>query len=84
MPLTIFDTKGIHGHRRERIEARSSQAESTPRARMRRGSQPMCLQAALEHSLPGRRDLSASRTFALDDDPTVIAERVRNSPEPRV
>jgi hypothetical protein len=77
MPLTVFQSKGVPGHRRERIEAAvvaggrhaSGPHEAWIAADPFRG----CVKVLIT----GSHGFERTVTFALDDDPPVIAERVR-------
>jgi hypothetical protein len=81
MPLTVFDVKGIPGHRRERIEAAvvaggkhvSGPHEAWIAADPFRGG--------FRVLITGPHGFERTMTFALDDDPAVIAERVREMVE---
>jgi hypothetical protein len=79
MPLTVFDIKGVPGHRRERIEATAvaggKQAEGRHEAWIaadpfKRGGRVL---------ITGSHGFERTVTFAIDDDPAVIAERVRET-----
>ena len=81
MPLTVFDTKGVPGYRRERIEAAVV-------AGGKRATGPHEAWIAADVSTGGVRVLITGPqgyerrvTFALYDDPAVIAERVRETME---
>lgn len=79
MPLTVFDVKGVPGHRRERIEAavvaggkhteepREAWISADP---FRRGFRVL---------ITGAHGFERNVIFALDDDPGVIAERIRET-----
>jgi hypothetical protein len=79
MPLTVFDIKGIPGHRRERIEAAvvaggkhaSGPHEVWITADPFRGGFTVLI--------TGPYGFERTVAFALDDDPAVIAERVREN-----
>jgi hypothetical protein len=81
MPLTVFQIKGIPGHRRERIEAAvvaggrhaSGPHEAWIAADPFRGG--------VKVLITGRHGFERTLVFALDDDPAVIAERVRETME---
>ena len=81
MPLTVFDIKGLPGHRRERIEAAVV-------AGGRHVAGPYEAWIAADPFNSGFRVLIAGPhgferivTFAIDDNPAVVAERVRQSLE---
>ena len=77
MPITVFDMRGIPGHRRERIEAAvvaggrhvSGLHEAWITADPFRGG--------FKILITGPHGVERTVTFKLDDDPAVIAERVR-------
>ena len=81
MPLTVFDIKGVPGHRRERIEAAviaggkhtSSPHEAWIAADPFRGG--------FKVLITGPHGFERTITFAIDDDPAVIAEGVRETLE---
>ena len=81
MPLTVFDIKGIPGHRRERIEAAvvaggkhvSGPHEAWIAADPFRGG--------FKVLITGPHGFERTVTFKIDDDPAVIAERVRETLE---
>ena len=81
MPLTVFQSKGVPGHRCERIEAAvvaggrhaSDPHEAWIAADPFRGG--------VKVLITGPHGFDRTVTFALDDDPAVIAERVRETLE---
>jgi hypothetical protein len=81
MPVTVFQIKGIPGHRRERIESAvvaggrhtSGPHEAWIAADPFRGG--------VKVLITGSHGFERTATFALDDDPAVIAERVRETLE---
>ena len=81
MPLTVFDIKGVPGHRRERIEAAviaggkhtSSPHEAWIAADPFRGG--------FKVLITGPHGFERTITFAIDDDPAVVAEGVRETLE---
>ena len=81
MPLTVFLMKGIPGHRRERIEAAvvagGRQASGPHEAWI--AADPF--RGGVKVLITGRHGFERTVTFALDDDPTVIAERVQETME---
>jgi hypothetical protein len=81
MPLTVFDIKGVPSSRRERIEAAVV-------AGGRHASGPHEAWIAADPFSGGFRILTTGPsgfernvTFAIDDDPAVIADRVRETLE---
>ena len=81
MPLTVFLMKGIPGHRRERIEAAvvagGRQASGPHEAWI--AADPF--RGGVKVLITGRHGFERTVTFALDDDPAVIAEGVRETIE---
>jgi hypothetical protein len=79
VPITVFDVKGIPAHRRERLEAAivaggkhvSGPHEAWIVADPFRG--------VFRVIITGPDGFERSVTFALDDDPAVLAERVRET-----
>jgi hypothetical protein len=78
MPLTVFDIKikGVPGHRRERIEA-----AVVAGGKHTEGPHEAWISADTFKSgfraLTGSHGFERTVMFALDDDPAIIAERVR-------
>jgi len=77
MPITVFDVKGIPAHRRERIEA-----AVVAGGRHVSGPNEAFIAAGpfwggVKVLITGPHGLERSVTFALDEDPVLIAERVR-------
>jgi hypothetical protein len=79
MPLTVFDIKGVPGTRRERIEAAvvagGRHAMGPHEARI--AADPF--RGAFRILITGPHGFERTITFAIDDDPAVIAERVRET-----
>jgi hypothetical protein len=79
MPLTVFDIKGIPGHRRERIEvavaAGGKHTEGPHEAWI--AADPF--KRGFRVLITGPHGFERTVTFATDDDPAVIAERVRET-----
>ena len=79
MPITVFEMRGIPGHRHERIEAAvvaggkhaSGPHEAWIAADPFRGG--------FKVLVTGPHGLERTVTFALDEDPASIAERVRGA-----
>jgi hypothetical protein len=77
MPLTIFDIKGVPGSRRERIEAAvvaGGKRASGPHQAWIAGNP---FNGGFRVLITGPNGFERNVTFAIDDDPAVIAERVR-------
>ena len=81
MPVTVFDIKGIPGHRRKRIEAAvvaggkhvSGPHEAWIAADPFRGG--------VKVLITGPQGFERTVTFKIDDGPAVITERVRETLE---
>jgi hypothetical protein len=79
MPLTVFDIKGVPGNRRELIEA-----AVVAGGRHARGPHEAWISAdpfngGFRVLITGPQGFERTVTFALEDDPTVIAERMRET-----
>jgi hypothetical protein len=80
MPLTVFDIKGILGHRRECIEmavVAGGKHVSAPHEAWI-ATDPF---KGVRVLITGPHGFERSVTFAIDDDPAVIAERIRETLE---
>ena len=79
MPLTVFAIKGIPGNRRERIEAAvvagGKHASGPHEAWI--AADPF--NGGLRVLITGPHGFERTVTFAIDDDPAVIAEMVRET-----
>ena len=73
MPLTVFDIKGVPGHRRERIEAAVIAG-----GRHVRGDP---FKSGFCVLITGPQGVERTVLFAIDDDPAVVAERIRETME---
>jgi hypothetical protein len=81
MPLTVFQIKGVPRHRRERIEAAvvaGGRHVSGPHEAWI-ATDPF--RGGVKVLITGPHGFERTVTFALDDDPAVIAERVRETIE---
>ena len=81
MPLTVFDIKGVPGARREGIEAAVVAA-----GRHTTGPHEAWIAAdpfngGFRVVITGPHGFERTVMFAIDDDPAVIAERVRETME---
>ena len=81
MPLTVFDIKGVPGTRRERIEAAvvSGGRHTTGPHEAWIAADPF--KGGFRVLITGPHGFERTVTFAIDDDPAVIAERVRETME---
>ena len=81
MPLTVFSLRGVPGNRRERIEA-----AVVAGGRHVNGPHEAWIAAdpfngGFRVLITGPHGFERTVTFAIEDDPTVIAERVRETME---
>jgi hypothetical protein len=81
MPITVFSLRGVPSNRRERIEA-----AVVAGGRHVSGPHEAWIAAdpfngGFRVLITGPHGFERTVTFALDDDPTVIAERVRATME---
>jgi hypothetical protein len=81
MPLTVFDTKGIPGHRRERIEAAVVAGGRHTNAPHEAWIAADPFNGGFRVLITGSHGFERTAAFAIDDDPAVIAERVRETLE---
>jgi hypothetical protein len=81
MPLTVFDIKGVPGARRERIEAAvvAGGRHTTGPHEAWIAADPF--NGGFRVLITGPHGFERTVTFAIDDDPAVIAERVRETME---
>jgi hypothetical protein len=81
MPLTVFDMKGIPGNRRERIEAAVVAGGKRASGPHEAWIAADVFKGGVRVLITGPQGFERTVTFALDDDPAVIAERVRETLE---
>ena len=81
MPLTVFDIKGVPGHRRERIETAVVAGGKHVSAPHEAWIATDPFKGGVRVLITGPRGFERTVTFAIDDDPAVIAERVRQTLE---
>ena len=74
MPITVFDTKGIPGNRRERIEAAVVAAGEAWII-----ADPF--RAGFKVVITGPQGFLRAAEFAMDEEPATIKERVRETIE---
>ena len=79
MPITVFDTKGVPGHRRERIEAAVVAGGKIVSAPCEAWIAADPFRGGFRVLLTGPHGFECTVTFAIDDDPAVITERVREA-----
>jgi hypothetical protein len=81
MPLTVFDIKGIPGHRCERIEAAVVAGGKRASGPHEAWIAADVFKGGVKVLITGPQGFERTVKFALDDDPAVIAERVRETME---
>jgi hypothetical protein len=81
MPLTVFDIRGIPGNRRERIEAAVVAGCKHASAPYEGWIAADPFKGGFRVLITGGNGFERTVTFAIDDDPAVIAERVRETLE---
>jgi hypothetical protein len=79
MPLTVFQVKGVPGHRRERIEAAVVAGGRNASGPHEAWIAANAFRGGVKVLITGPHGFERTLTFALDDDPAVIAERVRET-----
>ena len=81
MPLTVFDTKGVPGARRERIEAAVVAGGKHWNGPYEAWIAADPFNGGFRILITGPHGFERTVTIAIDDDPAVIAERVRETLE---
>lgn len=81
MPLTVFDTKGIPATRRERIEAAIESGGKPVAAPFEAWIAADTFRGGVKVLITGPHGFERTVTFAIDEAPAVIAERVRETLE---
>src|SRR5580693_2891915 len=81
MLITVFDIKGVPGHRRERIEAAVGAGGKHTKAPHEAWIAADTFKGGFRVLITGSHGFERTVTFAIDDDPAVIAERVRETLE---
>jgi len=79
MPVTVFDIKGLPGHRREHIEAAVVAGGKHTKAPHEAWIAADPFKGGFRVLITGPNGFERTVTFAIDDDPAVIAERVRET-----
>ena len=79
MPTTVFDIKGLPGHRRERIEAAVIAGGKHTEGPHEAWISADRFKSGFRVLITGSHGFERTVVFALDDDPAVIAERVRET-----
>jgi hypothetical protein len=81
MPITVFQITGVPGHRRERIEAAvvaGGRSDTGPHEAWI-ATDPY--KDGYKVLITGPHGFERAVMFALDDDPAIVAERVREALE---
>jgi hypothetical protein len=81
MLLTVFQIKGVPGHRRERIEAAVAAGGRHASGPHEAWIATDPFRGGVKVLITGRHGFERTVTFALDDDTGVIAEQVRTTME---
>ena len=81
MPITVFDVKGVPGHRRERIEAAVVAGGKHVSVPYEAWIAADPFKGGFRLLITGPHGFERTVTFAVDDDPAVIADRVRETLE---
>ena len=81
MPLTVFDTKGITATRRERIEAAVEAGGRHVGAPYEAWIVADAFRGGVKVLITGPHGFARTVTFALDEQPGTIADRVRETLE---
>jgi hypothetical protein len=79
MPVTVFDIKGLPGHRRERIEAAIVTGGKHTQTPLEAWISADPFKGGFRVLMTGPHGFERTVTFAIDDDPAVISERVRET-----
>jgi hypothetical protein len=81
MPITVFEVKGIPAHRRERIESAVVAGGRRPAGPHEAFIAADPFRGGVKVHITGPHGLERTVTFALDEEPVLIAERVRDALE---
>jgi hypothetical protein len=81
MPITVFDFKGLPGHRRERIEAAVIAGGKSASGPHEAWIAADPFKGGFRVLITGPHGFERTVVFAIDDDPAVIAESVRETLE---
>jgi len=79
MPITVFDVKGVPGHRRERIEAAVVAGGKHVSVSYEAWIAADPFKGGFRLLITGPHGFERSIMFAIDDDAVVIADRVRQT-----
>ena len=81
MPITVFDVRGVPGHRRERIEAAVVTGGRHVSLPYEAWIVADPFKGGFRLLITGPHGFERTVTLAIDDDPAVIADRVRETLE---
>jgi hypothetical protein len=81
MPVTVFDIKGLPGHRRERIEAAVVAGGKHTKAPHEAWIAANPFKGGFRGLMTGPHGFERTVTFAIGDDPAIISERMRETLE---
>jgi hypothetical protein len=81
MPITVFDVKGVPGHRRECIEAAVVAGGKHARVSYEAWIAADPFRGRFRLLITGPHGFERTVTLAVDDNPAVIADRVRQTLE---
>jgi hypothetical protein len=81
MPLTVFDTKGIPGHRRERIEKAVERAGKDTASPYEACIATDPFQGGVRVLITGPHGFERTVSFATDEQPEEITRRIRETLE---
>ena len=81
MPITVFDIKGVPGTRRERIEAAVVAGGRHTTAPHEAWIAADPFNGGFRVLITGAHGFERTVTFAIDENPAVIGERVRETME---
>ena len=81
MPITVFDVRGVPGHRRERIEAAVVTGGRHVSLPYEAWIVADPFKGGFRLLITGPQGFERTVMFAIDDEPRVIAERVRETME---
>ena len=81
MPITVFDVKGVPGHRRERIEAAVVAGGEHVSESYEAWIAADPFKGGFRLLITGPHGFERTLALAVDDDAAVIAERVRETLE---
>jgi hypothetical protein len=81
MPITVFDTKGIPGNRRERIEAAVVAAGANMSTPYEAWIIADPFRGGFKVVITGPQGFLRAAEFAMDEEPATIKERIRETIE---